>query len=234
MGWQRLSVVVFPSERLNLDGSGKIEPILTRKQNHPLCKGWSLTVDIEALNLDFVQVILAVGCSLLTVVFGRGLFIVRQLTGRGAGEDHLSDSHAGMEANRSVTDVVDFEGYLSRRGAEAGVDETGGDVYHHSQSSQAGFAGELSDNVVGKREFFEGGAEDELFGVDDDTIVDHMHQTLENSLGLVGVDYLLTGVMPGEAVSKPNIIRVRLNQLVIVGFDGKPAVFYLFPYFMID
>ncbi len=33
--------------------------------------------DIEALSLDFVQIILAVGCSLLTVVFGRGLFIVR-------------------------------------------------------------------------------------------------------------------------------------------------------------
>lgn len=193
-----------------------------------------ISYDIEALRLDLVQVILAVGCCLLTVVFGRGLFIVRQLAGSGAGEDHLSYSHARVEANRSVADVVDFEGYLSRWGAEAGVYEAGGNVYHHSQSSQAGFAGELSDDIVRQSQFFEGGAEDELFRVNDDTVVDDMYQALENCLGLVGVDYLLTGVVPGEAVSEPNIIRIGLNQLVIVGLDDKPAFFYLFPYLMVD
>ncbi len=55
---------------------------------------------------------------------------------RGASEHHLTDAHTGMQSHWTIADIEYFQGDLSRRMTETGIDKAGCNVHHHAQSGQ--------------------------------------------------------------------------------------------------
>jgi len=77
----------------------------------------------------------------LAVVFGGFLQVIGGYAFCGFREDHLGYRHAGMEPHGADADVDYFESYLCGRMAEAGIDESGGDVHHHAKTGETRLSG---------------------------------------------------------------------------------------------
>ena len=84
--------------------------------------------------LSRVQIIAAVSCCRLPVIFRVRFFVVwHEALGR-ACEDHLSDRHSSVQAHGSVSDVDDFESDLGRRMTETGINKSCRYVHHYAES----------------------------------------------------------------------------------------------------
>ena len=140
-----------------------------------------------------------------------------------AQERDLPDFHTVVEGDGQASDVAEFQGEAT---APAGIDETGGAVDQESDAPEAALTLEAGDEVVGQFDVFEGAAEDELAGVEDELVVAlDLHLLGEVRLGLAHIDVGATRVGEDEEpIVEVEVDAGRLDIIEIDWIDDDPTL----------
>ncbi len=133
----------------------------------------------------------------------------------------------GIQRDGQGRDVGELEGELA---VPAGIDETGGRVDEQAEATEAALALEARDEVVGDGDGLEGGAEDELAGVQDEGLVladlDELGEVFEVLLHVDEPE----GVVAEhpEVTVDAQVDRARLDGVVAERLDHDAACGELF------
>jgi hypothetical protein len=156
----------------------------------------------------------------LIQVLGIPFFEIRVFCPLRSVKDQLTDRHAGVDFYRAGVDVCHLEG---DRAPEAGIDPASGLVEGDTKSGYAGFPLNRGNDVVGKLDALQCFGKHKLPGVEDERICMHFTHMGRDAVRIVGVDDLTALFVPDKMAAQPDINRVGLHQLRVVGFNPDIA-----------
>lgn len=165
----------------------------------------------------------------LPLILGKRLTVVRGFrSGTHLLKRNLADTHPRVERDGETIQVTDFE----RNGAgKSGIDESRSRVHDNPEASEAAPALHARNEVIGKRNFLLGNAEDKLARLYDETLAigdgDRPHDPRKR-IRIHGVEDGESVVLVElEDISQAEIHRGCMNvrkELGLIGLDLHPAL----------